>query len=65
MDQMTVLQQLVSNFGTAGIIIGFLVWDRQTTGKERREIDRQQIDSNLKLAAALASLQAVIEQGRR
>ena len=65
MDEAGVLQQLVSQFGTAGLIIAYLVWDRMTTGKERREIDRQQIDSNIRLAETLAALKTVIEQGRR
>lgn len=65
MDEASVLQQLVSQFGTAGLIIAYLVWDRLTTGKERRELDKQQIDSNIRLAEALAALKTVIEQGRR
>jgi hypothetical protein len=65
MDEAGVLQQLVSQFGTAGLIIAYLIWDRLTTGKERREIDKQQIDSNIRLAEALAALKTVIEQGRR
>lgn len=65
MDEAGVLQQLVSQFGTAGLIIAYLVWDRMTTGKERRDLDRQQVDSNIRLAEALAALKTVIEQGRR
>ncbi|MFA5989673.1 MAG: hypothetical protein WC803_08720 [Sphingomonas sp.] len=65
MNEAGVLQQLVSQFGTAGLIIGYLIWDRMTTGKERREIDKQQLDSNIRLAEALAALKTVIEQGRR
>lgn len=65
MDEAGVLQQLVSQFGTAGLIIAYLVWDRMTTGKERRDLDRQQVDSNIHLAEALAALKTVIEQGRR
>lgn len=65
MDQASILQQLVSQFGTAGLIIAYLVWDRLTTVKERREIDHQQIESNVKLAEALASLKTLIEQGHR
>ena len=65
MDEAGVLQQLASQFGTAGLIIAYLVWDRMTTGKDRREIDKQQVASNIRLAEALASLKTVIEQGRR
>jgi hypothetical protein len=65
MDEAGVLGQLVSQFGTAGLIIAYLVWDRLTTGKERRDIDKQQVDSNIRLAEALAALKTVIEQGRR
>lgn len=65
MNEMTVVEQLFTNFGTAGLIIAYLVWDRNTSGKERREIDRQQAESNIRLAEALASLRTVIEQGRR
>lgn len=65
MDEAGVLKELVSQFGTAGLIIGYLVWDRLTTGRERREIDKQQVDSNIRLAEALAALKTVIEQGRR
>ena len=65
MDETSVLTQLFSQFGTAGLIIAYLVWDRLTTGKERREIDQQQVASNLKLTEALTALKTVIEQGRR
>ena len=65
MDEAGVLQELVQQFGTAGLIIAYLVWDRLTTGKERRELDRQQVESNIRLAEALAALKTVIEQGRR
>lgn len=65
MTETGVLTELVSQFGTAGLIIAYLVWDRMTTGKERREIDKQQIDSNIRLAEALAALKSIIEQGRR
>ena len=65
MDETGVLQQLVGQFGTAGLIIAYLVWDRMTTGKERREIDKQQIESNIRLAEALATLKTFIEQGKR
>lgn len=65
MNELTVVEQLFTNFGTAGLIIAYLVWDRNTTGRERREIDKQQVDSNIRLAEALAALKTVIEQGRR
>lgn len=65
MDEAGVLQQLVGQFGTAGLIIAYLVWDRMTTGKDRREIDKQQVESNIRLAETLAALKTVIEQGRR
>jgi len=65
MDEASVLQQLVGQFGTAGLIIAYLVWDRLTTGKERRELDKQQVDSNIRLAETLSALKTVIEQSRR
>jgi hypothetical protein len=65
MNEIGMAEQLFSQFGTAGLIIGYLVWDRMTTGRERREIDKQQVESNIRLAEALASLKTVIEQGRK
>ena len=65
MNEIGMAEQLFSLFGMAGLIIGYRVWDRMTTGRERREIDKQQVESNIRLAEALASLKTVIEQGRK
>jgi hypothetical protein len=65
MEDVNILKELVANFGTAGLIIAYLVWDRNTTAKERREIDAQQIASNIRLAESLVALKTLIERIQR
>lgn len=55
----------VANFGPPGLIILYLMWERATTAKDRREIERDRIATDKELAASLATLATLIKSGVR
>ncbi len=55
-----IIAELAAQFGPSGMIIGYLVWDRLTTVKERLAFDRERLDADKALAASLAALTTVI-----
>jgi hypothetical protein len=61
MEQSFILE-LAAGFGPAGLIIGWLVWERMTIGKERLAYDRERLEADRQLAASLAALTTVIHE---
>lgn len=57
----SIIADLASQFGPTGLIIGYLVWERLTVGKEKLAFDRERLDADKSLAAALASLTTAIQ----
>lgn len=59
----SIIADLASQFGPTGLIIGYLVWEKLTTGKEKLAFDRERLEADKALAASLAALTTAI-QGR-
>ena len=59
----SIIGELASQFGPTGLIVGYLVWDRFTTWKERMAFDRERLEADKALAASLAALTTVIQNG--
>lgn len=59
----SIIGDLAAQFGPSGLIIGYLIWDRMTTGKERMTYDRERLEADKALAASLAALTVAIQQG--
>lgn len=57
--------ELAKLFGAPGLIIGYLIWEKATTGKERMQLDRERIATDKELASSLAALTTTIQQGQR
>ncbi|AJP72917.1 hypothetical protein [Sphingomonas hengshuiensis] len=57
-----IIAQLAGQFGATGLIIGYLIWDRRTTGKERMTFDLARLEADKALAASLAALKTIIEK---
>lgn len=62
MAETSIISELAQNFGPTGLIIGYLVWDRLTTQKERMAFDRARLEADKSLAASLAALTVAIHQ---
>lgn len=61
--EVSIIADLAKEFGPTGLIIGYLVWDRLTTVKERLTFDRERLEADKSLAASLAALTTAITQG--
>lgn len=57
----SIIGELAQQFGPTGLIIGYLVWDRLTNVKERLSFDRERLEADKAMTAALAGLKTVIE----
>lgn len=57
----SIIGELAQQFGPTGLIIGYLVWDRLTNVKERLSFDRERLEADKAMTAALAALKTVIE----
>jgi hypothetical protein len=58
----SLILELATRFGPVGLIIGWLVWERMTTARERLAYDRERLEADRQLAASLAALTAVIQE---
>ena len=46
----SLILELATRFGPAGLIIGWLVWERMTTARERLAYDRERLEADRQLA---------------
>jgi hypothetical protein len=68
----SIIAQLAGQFGAPGLLIGYMVWDRMLRRKDDlsqrtvdAEIEKDRIESDKALAAALATLTTIVQQLER
>lgn len=68
----SIIAQLAGQFGAPGLLIGYMVWDRMLRRKDDlsqravdAEIEKDRIESDKSLAAALATLTTIVQQLER
>lgn len=62
MEHANIIAELAGQFGPTGLIIGYLVWERRTSSRERMTYDRERLEADKALAASLAALKTTIER---